>query len=150
MEKHYFSNKIYCELTIVSDTTSPEQITKMLDINSHRSFSKGDTYKSKHSGSLITRPHNLWAVSSKEAISEEQDITSHILQLKSLLDRGINGLKELKKDDNVELTLTLWFETEDAGIGIDIFESEISFILDIANRIHISVVADTEIVDEIL
>lgn len=144
MKKDYFSNKIYCELAIVSDTFSPEQLTEMLSINPHRSFSKGDTYKSKHSGSLITRPHNLWAVRTKETISVEQDITSHILQLKSILDSSINRLKELKKNDDAELTLTLWFETEDAGIGVDIFDTEISFIHDITNRVHLSVIGDKE------
>ncbi len=147
MEKDYFSNKIYCEFAIVSDTISPEQLTKQLSVNPHRTFSKGDTYKSKHSGSLITRPHNLWAVSSKATISEEQDITPHVLRLKSHLECSIDKLKELKKDDDVELTLWLWFETEDAGIGIDILEPELSFINSITNRIHFSVVADTEITE---
>jgi len=147
MEKEWFMNKISCEFVIVSDTISPGQLTNDLSVNPHRAFSKGDTHKSKHSGSLITRPHNLWAVSSKAIISEEQDITSHILQLKSHFEGSIDKLKELKKDDKAELTLWLWFETEDAGIGIDILEPELSFINCITNRIHFSVIADAEIAE---
>lgn len=147
MEKDYFSNRIYCELAIVSDTINPDQLTKELGIIPHRSFSKGDTHQSRHSGSLITRPHNLWAVSSKKTISEKQDIKSHILQLKSILEGCVDRLKELKNNDSVELTLWLWFETEDSGIGIDILEPEISFIHDITNKLHFSVIADVEIAE---
>lgn len=147
MEKNYFSNRVYCEFAIVSDTIAPDQLTLELGISPHRSFCKGDTYRSKHSGSLITRPHNLWAVSSEKTISEEQDIKPHILQLKSLLKGCLDKLKELKNNDSVELTLWLWFETEDAGIGIDILEPEISFIHDIANRLNFSVVADVGITE---
>ena len=147
MEKDYFSNKIYCELAIVSDTINPDQLTKELGVSPDRSFSKGDTHQSRHSGSLITHPHNLWAVSSEKTISEEQDIKSHILQLKSILEGSVDRLKELKNNDSVELTLWLWFETEDSGIGIDILEPEISFIHDIINRLHFSVIADVEIAE---
>ena len=147
MEKDHFSNKIYCEFAIVSDTIDPDQLTKKLGISPHRFFCKEDTYKSKHSDSLITRPHNLWAVSSEKIISEEQDIKPHILQLKSLLKDCVDILKELRSDNSVELMLWFWFETEDAGIGIDIFEPEMSFIHDITNRLHFSVVANTEIAE---
>jgi hypothetical protein len=148
MEKDYFSNKVYCELAIVSDTINPDQFTKELGVSPHRSFCKGDRYQSKHSGSLITRPHNLWAVSSEKTISEEQDIKSHILQLKSILEGCVDELREFKNNDNVELTLWFLFETEDSGIGIDILEPEISFIHDITNRLHFSVIADVEIAEQ--
>jgi hypothetical protein len=67
------------------------------------------------------------------------------LQLKSHFEGSIDKLKELKKDDKAELTLWLWFETEDAGI--DILEPELSFINCITNRMHFSVIADTEIAE---
>ena len=147
MENDYFSNKLYCEFAIVSDTIAPDQLTAELGISPHRYFCKGDTYKSKHSGSLITRIHNLWAVSSEKTISEEQDIKPHILQLKSLLKECVAKLKELRHNDSLELSLWFWFETEDAGIGIDILEPEMSFIHDITNRLHFSVIAGTEIAE---
>ena len=147
MAKNHFSNKIWCEFIITSDTINPEKLTKKLKVEPHRYFAKGDTYKSKHTGSLITRPHNLWAISSGINISVEQDITSHILELKLLLKDSIDELKKLKKSDDVEITLWLWFETEDAGIGIDILEPEIAFIYSITNRLHFSMIADIELIE---
>ena len=148
MEKDCFLNRVYCELVIVSDTLNPDQLTNELGVSPSRSFYKGDTHQSRHSGSLITRTHNLWAVSSIKTLSEEQDIKAHILQLKSILEGCVYALKELKSNDNVELTLWIWFETEDSGIGIDILEPEISFIHEIANRLHFSVIADVEIAEK--
>jgi hypothetical protein len=144
MGTDFFSNKIYCEFIITSESVLPEEITRYLSISPHRSFKKGDTYVSKHSGSMVTRPHNLWAIMSKATISEEQDIKPHILYVKSILEEKINLLSNIKNDARMEASLWLWFQTEDAGIGIDLLEPEILFMNKIANRVHISVVTDSK------
>ena len=144
MENDFFSNRIYCELAIVSDTISPEQLTRNLNVLPDRLFSKGDTFKSKHSGSVITRPYNLWAVSSNVTISDKQDIRPHILYLKALFGDNFDRLIKLKEDDSLELTLWFWFETEDAGVGFDIDESEMAFVCSIANKVNFSVISNIE------
>jgi hypothetical protein len=145
MAEDLFSNKIYCEFIITSESVPPEEITSYLGVSSHRSFKKGETQRSEHSGLLITRPHHLWAIMSKATVSEEQDIKPHILYIKSLLHDKIDLLSKLKDDARLEASLWLWFRTEDAGIGIDLFESEMVFMNKIAKRIHISVITESEV-----
>jgi hypothetical protein len=145
VDKNRFLNKIYCKFSITSELLSPEEITRYLDVSPHRSFKKGDTYKSKHSGSLVTRPHNLWGILSKETISEEQEIASHISYLRILFENKIDLLKALKDSGRVEISLWLWFQTEDAGIGIDLLEPDLVFITKIINRLHVSVVTDSPV-----
>jgi hypothetical protein len=144
MEKDSFSNELYCEFIITSESVLPEEITSYLGISPHRSFKKGETHRSKHSGSLITRPHHLWAIMSKATISEEQDIKPHILYIKSLLHDKIDLLSKLKGDARLESSLWLWFRTEDAGIGIDLLESEMVFMNKIAKRLHVSAITESE------
>lgn len=145
MEMGYFSNTIYCEFIITSESVLPEEITSYLGVSPHRSFKRGETHISKHSGSLITRPHHLWAIMSKTTISEEQDIKPHILYIKSLLNDKIHLLSKLKDDARLEASLWLWFRTEDAGIGIDLFESEMVFMNKISKRLHISVITECKV-----
>jgi hypothetical protein len=145
MGKDSFSNTIYCEFIIISESVPPEEITSYLGISPHRSFKKGETHRSEHSGSLITRPHHLWAIMSKATISEEQDINPHILYIKSLLHDKIDLLSKLKGDARLEASLWLWFRTEDAGIGIDLLESEMVFMNKIAKRLHVSVITESEV-----
>ena len=144
MEEDFFPNKIYCELAIVSDTIAPEQLTRNLNVLPDRFFSKGDTFKSKHSGSVVTRPYNLWAVSSDVTISDKQDVGQHILYLKSLFGDSFDKLTKLKEDDRLELTLWFWLETEDAGAGFDIAEYEMAFVCSIANKVSFSVISNIE------
>jgi len=47
----------------------------------------------------------LWAISSKEKISELQDITIHIDHLKSILKGKIQCLEELKINDATEVSI---------------------------------------------
>ena len=105
MAKNHFSNKIWCEFIITSDTINPEKLTKKLKVEPHRYFAKGDTYKSKHTGSLITRPHNLWAISSGINISVVLVFSLLFLVFFLLLKDSIDELKKLKKSDDVEITL---------------------------------------------
>lgn len=145
MKKDSFSNKIYCEFIIVSDIVDSSKLTEDLNISPERSFRKGDTYKSKSSGSLVSRPHNLWAISSKVIALEKVDIQSHISHIKSILEDKMDILRKFKSDQSIELSFWIWVETEDSGIGIDLLESDISFINKVSNRVHLSIITDSSI-----
>ena len=136
--KDYHLNKVYCEITITATELSLQEITRDLGIEPHRSFEKGQLFKSDHSNSNIRRPHNLWAISSETEYTDLQDVQSHINYLNTLLKGKIEVLKRFKEDKRVDVTVWVWIETEDSGIGIDIMNDELSFLCGSINRIHIS------------
>ena len=76
MENNY---KSYCELILTSDTITPEMITEETQMTPYRSFRKGEIFHSLKSGSEGIRKQNLWAIKSDIVISEEDDISIHIL-----------------------------------------------------------------------
>lgn len=136
MEVEY---KSYCELIITSDTVLPNAITDITGVNPNRSFQKGDSFISKRSGSVGIRRYNLWAVKSKDIITEEEDdILMHLEYFKKLFKDKIESIKELKKESNSEISFWVWIESKDVGVGFEIPESELSFINSICSRLHFS------------
>ncbi|MBL0051181.1 MAG: DUF4279 domain-containing protein [Bacteroidetes bacterium] len=107
----------HCELAIVSDEISPDFLTGELHIVPERTFRKGEQFVSKHSGSIITKPHNLWAIKSKPSELEEETISHHIEYFKSVFSTKIGILKKIKEDTRFEITFWIWIETDNAGIG---------------------------------
>ncbi|UGU17904.1 DUF4279 domain-containing protein [Sinomicrobium kalidii] len=147
MQSDNFISKSYCEFTITSDSVTPEELTEMLRILPSHLFKKGDKSVSKHSGSLITKPYNLWAISSKTLLSEEESISPHLEYLRSQLENKMEVLKNLKDDQNLELTFTVWIETDNSGIGLDLTEQEMSFLAGYSNRVHFSFLTNDEITE---
>jgi len=141
MERDNFIYTTHCELTIVSHEISPDFITEELNIIPERMFRKGDQSVSKHSGSIITKPHNLWALKSKTTELEEETISHHIEYFKSVFLSKIGILKKYKEDTRFEITFWIWIETDNSGIGFDLNEIEIAFINRICNRIHFSLLS---------
>jgi hypothetical protein len=129
-----------CELAIVSDEFDPDLITKELNIEPARSFKKGEQSISKHSGSIITKPHNLWALKSKSFKSEEETIKPHIDYLKSLLQPKLDVLKRYKRDSRFEVSIWIWVETNNSGMGLELDEDQLAFLGAISNRIHFSLI----------
>lgn len=144
MERDNFVYKTHCELAIVSNEINPDFITKELNILPDRSFKKGEQSVSKYSGSIITKPHNLWAIKSKSTELEEETISHHIDYFKSTFLSKIEILKKFKEDTRFEITFCIWIETDNAGIGIDLNESEITFLNSISNRVHFSLLTKAE------
>ena len=138
MEKDHFTYKTHCEFAITSTEITPDTITKELDIAPGRSFKKGDQSISRHSGSVITKIHNLWALQSNPTESEEENITPHINYLKSTLLPKIDILKRYKTDARFEVSFLIWIETNDGGVGFDLRADEMDFLNSIANRVHFS------------
>jgi hypothetical protein len=144
MERNNFVYKSHCELAIVSHEISLDFLTGELGIVPERTFRKGEQSVSKHSGSIITKPHNLWAIKSKASELEEETISHHIEYFKSTFLSKVEILKKYKEDTRFELTFWVWIETDNAGIGFDLNETEMSFINSISNRVHVSLIAKTE------
>lgn len=145
MKSDNFIYKSFCEFTISSGSVTPEELSQMLGISPSRSFKKGDTSISEHSGSLITKPYNLWAIGSKTLLSEEESISPHLEYLRSKLEDKMETLKGLKDDPNLKLIFTVWIETDNSGTGIDLTEQEMSFLADCSNRVHFSFLTNDEI-----
>lgn len=134
MENDYFTYKSHCELTIVSDEISPESITEELGVLPTRAFKKGDQSVSKHSGSIVSKPYNLWALISNVYTSKEEDISCHMDFFKSVLSEKLNILEKYKCGPLYEVTFSIWVETDNAGIGLDLDEKQMAFLSSISNR----------------
>lgn len=146
MERDYFVYKTHCELEIISDEVNPDLITDELNISPIRSFKKGEITTSKHSTRTGRKPHNLWAIKSESFDTEEESISQHIEYFKSILLPRIDILKKYKEDPRFEISFWIWIETDNAGIGIELNEDEISFLNSFSNRIHFSFITKNEIV----
>lgn len=137
--------KSHCELAITSYEISLDFITEDLNIMPDRTFRKGEQSVSKHSGSIITKPHNLWALKSKSSELEEEAINHHIDYFKAAFLSRLEILKKYKEDTRFEVTFWIWIETDNAGIGLDLNENEIAFLNSISNRVHFSLICKTEV-----
>lgn len=134
--------KCFCEF-IVKGEIDTDKITQLLDIIPSRSFKKGEKTISERSGSSIVRTHNLWAVSTKNFVSGN-GFDDHIAFLKTILAGKIDAIRNLKNKFQLEVVLWIWIETDDAGVGLDIEESDMLFMNSIANRTHFSLITNRE------
>ena len=148
MNGDYFINKSYCELGIVSQDVDPNVITELLNIEPINSYSKGEIFTSKHTGKVGKRFQNLWSIRSKAVISEKEDLSLHILYFKSILCDRMNVISELKTNPIYDISFWIWIETENAGIGVDLSNDDISFINSISNRVHFSIITNSNCWDK--
>jgi hypothetical protein len=145
MKRNNFVFKTHIDFGIKSDVIEPDVITKELNISPSRFYKKGDVFTSKYSPRIGYRQWNIWTIDSKWTILEEETVSHHIEYLKSVLFPKINILKRYKEDKRFELSFWIWIETDNAGIGLDLLEDEISFMNSIANRIHFSLIINDNI-----
>ncbi|MGZ5221618.1 MAG: DUF4279 domain-containing protein [Flavisolibacter sp.] len=120
-------NNSFCEFIITSDNESPDEISDILKVTPTRSFSKGETYKSPSSGSIITRPHNLWAINTKHILVNPK-IDRHISHLRKSLESKIHLIKDLKSNLKCDLTFWVWITSPDSVISFDIGVKNTRFI----------------------
>jgi hypothetical protein len=144
MERDNFIYKTHCELVIISDEIDPDYISKELSVVPGRFFFKGEQTLSRHSGSLIIKPHNLWALTSLHTELEVETISHHIKYLQSVFLLKTDVLKKYKEDTRFEITIWVWIETDNAGIGFDLNEIEMSFLNSISNRVYFSLITKIE------
>ena len=78
-------------------------------------------------------------------MTEEEDISSHVLYFKTLLENKIEKIKKLKVDPKNEISFWIWIETNAGGAGFEIPETDLKFINDISNRLSVSIVANENI-----
>jgi hypothetical protein len=145
MDNDSFKFLTYCDFGIVSHEISPSVITEELKLTPDRFFNKGDKIVSKHSGSIVTRPYNLWAIRSKTTVLEAETVSHHIDYLKAILLPKYDVLQKFKTDPRFETTIWIWIETDDAGIGLDLNEFEIDFLSSISNRVHFTLLVKESI-----
>lgn len=139
-----FTYKTHISFAITSSDISPDIITKELGITPDKTYKKGEQTVSKHSGSIITKPHNVWSIGSKPTSLDKENMDHHIDYLKSILEPKTEILKKYKEDDRFELSFYIWIETDNAGIGFDLFAYEIDFLNSISNRIHFSLITNNK------
>ncbi len=135
-----FFYKSYCELGITSHEVDPKTISKLLDLEPFSSYSKGEIFSSKHTGYVAKRFQNYWAIKSETIISEKEDLSPHILYFKSLLENKLEILNQLKNNSLYDVSFWIWIETDNAGVGVDLSDVELSFINAISNRVHFSII----------
>jgi hypothetical protein len=142
--EYSFKYRIYCELIVVSQNSTPGFISEMIQIKPSRSFSKGETFRAKKSGTAGKRMHNLWAIKSQTIITEEENISSHIEYFKDLLKNKLGIIKRIKSDPESEISFWIWIETDGIGVSFDIPENDLAFIRKISNRLQVSIVSNSK------
>jgi hypothetical protein len=145
MEKNYFLNKSHCQLGITSNEVDPNTISKLLNIEPSNAYSKGDIFRSKHTETVGKRFQNLWSIKSETIISEKEDLSPHLLFFESLLKNKMEILSRFKNNPMYDVSFWIWIETDNAGVGIDLSDVEISFINSISNRVHFSIIANCKV-----
>lgn len=137
-----FLTEISCEFIITSTQLAHEQITSLLNIQPTRAFDQGETSVSKHSGSIITRPHTLWAFKTEVLRSEwiDSSMSKHLTLLASIFEPKQSLLEELKDRFECERCLFIWINTEEGGLGIDIRSSDLSIINSLVDSWHFTVI----------
>ncbi len=145
MNENCFSYRTHCELIILSDEFSPAYISEGLGIDPSRSFKKGDETISNKSGSIVRKPYNLWALSSNPTDLREETISHHINHLKSTFSLKIDALMKYKENPSFEVSLWVWIETDNVGIGLDLNNTDLDFINCVTNRVHVSFLSNKEI-----
>ena len=138
MERNCFIYKTRVSFIITSPDIDLDTISGELGIFPDRSFRKGDLVTSKHSPRVGREPYSLWALKSEPSELEEETIGHHIEFLKSTLLPKIDILKRYKEDDRFSVSFWIWIETDDSGIGLELNESEMSFLNSISNWVHFS------------
>lgn len=134
MEKEWFMYKLSCEFAVITYDTDYDTVTKTLNIEPDRAFKKGERSISKYSGSIITKPYNLWAIQSEPVISKELNLSYHIKFFRERLGDKIEEIEKLKNKHHFDCVFAIDIETEDAGAGFDLNEKELTFIKKIASR----------------
>lgn len=135
-----YKYKTYCELVIVTDGISPEEITRETQIKPYRQFIKGEIFRAKTSGSEGKRANNLWAIKSDTIISEVEDISAHIQYFRNIFKNKVGVFQKLKTDEKNKLNFWIWIEVDEVGVGFDLSESDLIFINEISNMLHVSIV----------
>lgn len=141
MDNECFMNKISCEFAIITHDMDCHIVTKELNITPDRYFNKGDSVSSKHSARTGTRPHGLWAIASKVTINEEVNLSEHLEYFQKVLSSKLDPIQKLKGQYGFECIFAISIETEDAGVGFDLNELNLSFINKISNRFSCSFIA---------
>lgn len=145
MERDYFLDKVSCQFIVITHDADCHTVTKELNIEPNRCFNKGDKITSKFSPRVGSRPHGIWAIQSESVISEELDVSSHIKYFQELLGDKIEIIEKLKHHYHFECVFAIAIETEDAGAGYDLSESELSFITKISSRYSCTFIAKENI-----
>lgn len=146
MKRDNFVIKTQISFGIKSDTVEPDTITKELNIiPSDTSFKKGDTWESKHDGSKYVRNSNIWRLETEFTVLEEETVSHHIKYFKAIFLSKVDILSRYKEDNRFDVTFWVWIETDNAGIGLDMSEEELSFLNSISNRVHFSIICNREV-----
>lgn len=128
------------ELIITSDTMTVAEIEAKVGIPGHRSFQKGEEYRSKTTGTLNPRLHNLYAIGTGKYEQDDQLFDAVGARFTQLVLPVKASLELLKTNDAVEVVGWLWLETGEGGAGFDLSSELLSLLSTIANRVHVSVV----------
>ncbi len=119
---------IYVELAIVSQTYTPETITKVIGLESDRQWHAGDL----RGQTIIVEKENGWVLHS--GLPKEVDLDSHLERILDVLEPSKDAIRSLTMSATVELSVViyspdrpaLYFDPsvihriEELGAGLDI------------------------------
>jgi hypothetical protein len=104
----------YVTFRLVGENIAPEKISKTLAIIPTKSYSKGETYKSK-SGQVLVRPIGHWSLSTES--NPSKSLESHCQDLVKQLDGRDTAIELLRKNDEYRVSIILWWQGDGSGHG---------------------------------
>lgn len=131
---------VYCRYEITSETIDVSTISEKIGITPYQTFSKGEKTVSKYSGSVLIKPHNLWALQSPPTISAEIELATHIQFFQNLLKDKVLEIQEFMNDPVCHCIFRIILESEDAGVSFTITEADAKQVYSYANEILFSIV----------
>lgn len=99
----------------------------------------------KRTGDVYNRPYGLWEIEMEPIIGEEPNILVSIEYFQELLGSKIDSVRKLKEYYGFESVFSIDIETEDAGVGFDLYNNDIQFINQIASRFSIHFISKENI-----
>lgn len=141
MNKEVFLDKLYCDYAVKTFDTNCHIVTKELGINPTRFFNKGDKFTSQYSPSIGYESYGLWVIELEPIVTDDLNVSQAIKYFQDLFQDKMEIIKKLRYEYKFETSFSIDIKTEDAGIGIDLYEEDLAFINKIASRFSCSFIA---------
>ncbi|HMM79035.1 MAG TPA: DUF4279 domain-containing protein [Pyrinomonadaceae bacterium] len=141
MEKDNFRCETKTSFTIKTFSHDCLIVSEKLDLQPTRTLQAGQIIGKGPQGQLYRSPHGLWALE-YYSVGENVQFNDHLIRLREILESKVHLIKALVDSMGFEAVMYLLIMTEDAGAGIDLDSSDLSFISRISTRFTCSVVAN--------
>ncbi len=109
-------NQSVAALRVHGDFFCPQYITHMLGCEPTYTHSKGETGRSKASGSTWIRRHSIWTLSAEDR--KPADLDAQVTELLGKLTQDLSVWEALHKEHEIFLSVGLFMEKGNEGVSL--------------------------------